>query len=152
MVTMHGTCVLVSDIGVLLRGGPGSGKSDLALRLIDRGARLVADDQVCVRVDGDRVIAAAPPSLAGWLEVRGVGILPAPSVTSADLRLIVDLVARDRVERLPDVERETILSVALPRLILHPFDASADAKLRLAAAAARDGTLGVVPAAMAAFP
>lgn len=149
---MHGTCVLISGIGVLLRGASGSGKSDLALRLIDEGARLVSDDQVSMRVEGDRLIAAPPPTLAGCLEVRGVGIMPVPSVASAEIGLIVDLVPRDRVERLPDVEHETILNVALPHLTLHPFDASATAKLRLAAVAARDGALGSIPASMAAYP
>jgi HPr kinase/phosphorylase len=152
MVTMHGTCVLISGIGVLLRGASGSGKSDLALRLIDEGARLVSDDQISVRVEGDRLIATPPPPLAGYLEVRGVGIMPVPSVASAEIGLIVDLVPRDRIERLPDVEHETILSVALPHLTLHPFDASATAKLRLAVVAARDGALGAIPVSMAAYP
>ncbi len=149
---MHGTCVLVSGIGVLLRGESGSGKSDVALRLIDGGARLVADDQVLLHVENGRLIASAPDSLAGLLEVRGVGILPVPSVPSAMVGLLVDLVPHDRVERLPDAACERLLAIPVPHLALPPFDAATPAKLRLAAAAAKAGTLGAVPAAMTAFP
>jgi HPr kinase/phosphorylase len=152
MVTMHGTCVLISGIGVLLRGDPGSGKSDVALRLIDGGARLVADDQVILRAENGRLIASAPASLAGLLEVRGVGIMPVPSVPTAEVGLLVDLVRQDQVERLPDAACEQVLSIPIPRLALSPFDAATPAKLRLAATAARAGTLGEVPSAMATLP
>lgn len=152
MVTIHGTCVLVSGVGVLLRGASGSGKSDMALRLIDEGARLVADDRVVVRAEGGCLIATAPEPLGGLLEVRGVGILPVPSAPSAELGLIVDLVPPDRVERLPQADRDRLLDRTLPRLSLAPFEASAPAKLRLAAAAARAGTLGRVPDRLAEFP
>jgi len=152
MVTMHGTCVLLSGIGVLLRGESGSGKSDMALRLIDGGARLVADDRVVLRAEDGRLTATAPETLAGLLEVRGVGILPVPTAESAELGLVVDLVPPDRVERLPEPAREPVLGVSLPHLHLAPFEASAPAKLRLAAAAARAGTLGSVPAKFATFP
>lgn len=146
MVTIHGTCVLVSGIGVLLRGASGSGKSDLALRLIDGGARLIADDRVELRMEQGRLMATAPAALAGLLEVRGVGIMPVPTVPGAEIGLVVDLVPRGEVERLPDVETTPLLDTAVPRLALHPFDASTPAKLRLAVSAVRAGTLGEVPA------
>lgn len=146
MASIHGTCILVSGTGVVLRGASGSGKSDLALRLIDAGDRLIADDRVELRVERGDVVATAPAALAGLLEVRGVGILPVPSVPGAVVGLIVDLVPRDHVERLPEPEVADLLGVAVPRLALHSFDASAPAKLRLAAAAARAGTLGKAPA------
>lgn len=152
MVTIHGTCVLLSDIGVLLRGESGRGKSDLALRLIDGGARLVSDDRVALRAGAGRLTASAPPMLAGLLEVRGVGILPVPSVASADVALVVDLVPRDGVERLPQAETEILMGIALPRLGLHAFDASTPAKIRLAAACLRDGRLERVPAGLSAQP
>ncbi|UKJ77280.1 HPr kinase/phosphorylase [Azospirillum brasilense] len=168
MVTIHGTCVLVgtwndgqgnggsggirsggdrgeTPVGVLLRGPSGSGKSDLALRMIDAGALLVADDQVELRVDQDRLMATAPAALAGLLEVRGVGIMPLPAAAEAEVGLVVDLVPRDAVERLPMEEAADLLDRAVPRLALCPFDASAPAKLKLAAAAARAGSLGKVP-------
>jgi serine kinase of HPr protein (carbohydrate metabolism regulator) len=133
VIDVHGTTVEIAGAGILLRGAPGSGKSDLALRLIDAGARLVADDRTLLRRDGDRLIAAAPESIAGRLEVRGVGILTMPSVTQAVLRLVVDLVAPDAVERLPEPRSVRLLGVDLPLLSLAPFEASAAAKLRLAA-------------------
>ncbi|MBP2316217.1 HPr kinase/phosphorylase [Azospirillum soli] len=145
MVTIHGTCVLVSGIGVLLRGASGSGKSDVALRLIDGGAQLIADDGVELRMVQGRLMATAPAALAGLLEVRGVGILAVPTAPEAEVRLVVDLVPRGEVERLPDPETATLLEKAVPRLALHPFDASTTAKLRFAAAAARAGTLGEIP-------
>ncbi len=148
MVTIYGTCVLLSDIGVLLRGESGRGKSDLALRLIDGGARLVADDRVLLSGDSGRLTASAPPALAGLLEVRGVGILPVPSAASAEVGLVVDLVPRDAVDRLPEEEVETLLGSAMPRLGLHAFDASTPAKIRLAVACLRDGRLDRVPASL----
>ena len=145
MATIHGTCVLLSEIGVLLRGPAGAGKSDVALRLIDGGARLVADDRVEVHMRGDRVVARAPGTIAGLLEVRGVGILPVPSVEEAEIGLVVDLVAAEDVERLPEPEMAFLLEASVPRLSLAPFHASTPAKLRLAVAAVRAGTLGSVP-------
>lgn len=146
MVTIHGTCVLVSGIGVLLRGASGSGKSDVALRLIDGGALLVADDRVELRMVGDRVIAHPPAGIKGLLEVRGVGILPLPFEPSAPVGLVVDLVPHGHIERLPEPETVRLLDALVPRLALAPFDASTPAKLRLAVTAVKAGTLGEVPA------
>ncbi|ALJ38726.1 aldolase [Azospirillum sp. Sp 7] len=134
-----------TPVGVLLRGPSGSGKSDLALRMIDAGALLVADDRVELRVDRGRLMARAPAALAGLLEVRGVGIMPMPTVTEVEIRLVVDLVPRDAVERLPEEEAAELLDRPVPRLALCPFDASTPAKLKLAATAARAGSLGKVP-------
>jgi serine kinase of HPr protein (carbohydrate metabolism regulator) len=140
MVLTHGTCVEIDGVGVLLRGPPGSGKSDLALRLIDGGARLVADDQTELRCDGGAVVASAPPPIAGRIEVRGVGILDLPSAASAPLALVVDLVAAAGIDRLPEPARCRYLDCSLPLLRLAPFEASAAAKLRVALRAlASDG-------------
>lgn len=134
MIMVHGTTVALDGEGVLLRGPSGSGKSDLALRLIDRGARLVADDQTELTCAAQRLIARAPRSITGRMEVRGVGILRVPAVPSAPLRLVVDLVAPDRVERLPEPQFCDYLQCSLPLLTLAPFEASAPAKIRLALA------------------
>ena len=137
---VHATCIAVDGgegpRGILLRGPSGVGKSDLALRMIDQGAHLVADDQ-CVltaRPAGQavQIIARAPAAIAGAMEVRGLGLRDVPSVAEAPVALIVDLVAAETIERLPDATCEDILGVALPRLDLDPFAASAPAKLRLA--------------------
>ena len=137
---LHATCVALEGrggpFGVLLRGPSGAGKSDLALRLIDRGARLVADDQCEVAREesaaGPRLIARAPAEIAGALEVRGLGIAEVPSLAQAPVALIVDLVAPEAVERLPAAAREEILGVGLPRLALNALEAAAPAKLDLA--------------------
>lgn len=146
MQRIHGTCVLLSGLGVLLRGPSGSGKSDLALRLIDGGARLVADDQVELDRDGQELRARAPHPLAGLIEVRGVGLMPMDAVEDAPVGLVVDLLpAAGDAERLPEVETTELLGVAVRRLTLHAFHASAAAKLRLAAAAQAAGRLRPVP-------
>ncbi len=135
MLLVHATSVLVDGTGVLIRGPSGSGKSDLALRLIDDGARLISDDQTALEARDGRLWASAPPSIAGKLEVRGLGIAAVPSVPSAPLGLVVDLVPPDRVERLPEPSTAALLGVILPILEVSPFEASAPAKLRLAVAA-----------------
>lgn len=120
---------------VLLRGPSGVGKSDLAARLIEAGARLVADDQTELTRQGRRLIATCPKTLAGLLEVRGVGIVKlgrSRLVTRAPVALLVDLVPPHCIERLPEPAHETLLGVALPVLALAPFEASAGAKLHLA--------------------
>lgn len=120
---LHGTCVARDGAGVLILGPPGAGKSDLALRLMDRGFDLVADDQVIVR-DG---VAEAPESLAGLLEVRGLGIVRVGAAPPARLRLVVVL---GPAERLPLPERDGSLGLPLVRI---PADAcSAPERVRLA--------------------
>ena len=137
---LHATCVAFDGrdgpLGVLLRGPSGAGKSDLALRLIDRSARLIADDLCEVTVEdgaaGRRLIARAPAAIAGVLEVRGLGLAEMPSLAQAPVALVVDLVPRDQIERLPEAAVETILGVGLPGLALDPFEVAAPAKLDLA--------------------
>jgi HPr kinase/phosphorylase len=129
---VHATAVAVEGGAVLLRGPPGAGKSDLALRLIDSGWRLVADDQVELRRVGGRIFAEAPPPLAGLIEIRGVGIARVDALARAPLVLIADLVDIGAVERLPESRHETVLGITLPLLALVPFEASAAAKLRFA--------------------
>src|SRR5690606_35418340 len=113
MTQVHATCVEIDGVGVLLRGASGSGKSDLALRLIDGGARLVADDRTDLAVEGGRLFASCPAPLAGRIEARGVGIGPVPSQPRAWVRLAVDLVAPEAVERLPEPATSLIAGVAI---------------------------------------
>jgi len=128
---IHATCVAFEGGAVLLRGPSGSGKSDLALRLIDSGASLVADDQTLVEHREGGLIAFAPSTIAGQMEVRGLGLVSVPFLETAPLRLVVDLVDLPP-ERLPASETIDILGVSLPLLRLRAFEASAPAKLRLA--------------------
>lgn len=122
----------IGGAGVLLRGPSGAGKSDLALRLIDGGATLVADDQTGLERVAGRLIARCPDTIRGMIEVRGVGILHLAHRDSVPLALVVDLVAPGQVERLPEPAAADYLGVALPRLALAPFQASTAAKVRLA--------------------
>jgi len=122
---------------VLLRGPSGAGKSDLALRLIEGGARLIADDQTHLAKKGHALIASPPPALAGMIEVRGIGIVKLARgqlLAEAALALLVDLVRPEEVERMPDPAHEALQGVTLPRLALAAFEASTVAKLRLALA------------------
>lgn len=147
MILVHGTTVAFEGVGVLLRGPSGSGKSDLALRLIDGGARLVADDQTELTRTAGGLVARAPAPIAGKMEVRGVGILRVPTVASAPVRLVVDMVPPDRVERLPEPQFCEYLQCSLPLLALAPFEASTPAKIRLALASlVQTATLPIVGA------
>ncbi|MGE5266977.1 MAG: HPr kinase/phosphorylase [Deltaproteobacteria bacterium] len=138
---VHGTAIAISGQAVLMRGPPGAGKSDLALRalglpggpLLTSPFELVADDQVTVRRDTDGLTVEAPAPLKGLLEVRGSGIMAVPSIGWARLVLLADLTAADRVERFPDPwPAESLLGIRLPVLRVAPFEASAPLKLALA--------------------
>ena len=128
---LHASCISVGSQAVLLRGPSGAGKSDLALRLIDEGAALVADDYVEIERRGDLIWAASPAQIAGLLEIRGAGVIAIGHSEGAPLQLIVDLVAPDRVERLPEPAFEPLLGLSIPRFALAPFEASAPAKIRM---------------------
>ena len=149
MIRVHGTAIALGSEGILLRGPSGAGKSDFALRLIDQGARLVADDQTELRREGDEIIMSAPATIAGQIEVRGLGIVAMSSVASAPLRLVVDLLPSTEIERMPLPRECSFLGCAIPAIALAPFEASAPAKLRLAL---RSLALGVAPDIPATVP
>ena len=129
---IHATAIAINGHAVLLRGHPGAGKSDLALRLIDAGASLVTDDQSVLTRRGDVLIVRPPGTISGLIEVRGIGIMRIEALAEAPVALIADLVPPDRVERLPARRREEILGVSLPLVQVAPFETSAAIKLRLA--------------------
>ena len=138
---VHATAIAMEGDAVLLRGPPGAGKSDLALRLIEGGARLLADDQTLLRRVDNHVLVRAPAAIAGLIEVRGVGVVRVDSLEEAPLALVVDLVPSAQVERIPDSRLEMVLGLAIPVIALAPFEASAAAKLRLAWRALAHGTV-----------
>ncbi len=143
MQQIHGTCVEVSGTGVLLRGPSGSGKSDLALRLIDGGAHLVADDRVDLAVRNGFLTASAPAALAGMIEVRGLGVMRMSAVPRTFISLIIVLVERDAVERMPEPMTCRLLGVEAPLMHLHGKSASAAAWVRLAVDGAKQPALTV---------
>ena len=129
--TVHASTVASEGRAVLITGPSGSGKSDLTLRLLDRGFTLVSDDQTIVKKDGDRLIASAPPNIAGKLEIRGIGIVEMETVTNMPVALIVELTSD--IQRLPDDSRERpILGVSLPLVSVDAMAASAPSKVALA--------------------
>lgn len=141
---IHATCVDVDGFGVLLLGPPGAGKSDLALRLIgDARNRLVADDRVDLSVGHGLLRAAPPAALAGKLEVRGVGIVAVEYLPETTVRLAVELVEAAAVERLPEPAGAAWLGVEIPLVRLAAFEASSADKVRLAAARAGRGIVGL---------
>ena len=130
---LNATCVAVEGKGVLIVGPSGSGKSDLALRLIEGGARLVADDQTEIRDEGGELAASAPAAIAGLMEVRHVGLLRVPALAKIPLALYIELASADeKIERLPDGRGIVLLDHPLPRLRLPGLAASTPAKIRAA--------------------
>lgn len=135
-VAIHAGCVAIGGRGVLIAGRSGTGKSDLALRLVDRGARLVSDDYTLVEARDGRLVASAPHAIAGRMEARGVGILAVPHDDAAIVALILDLDTPP--ERMPEPATREIGGVPLPLARLAALEASAPIKVeRLLAAVPR---------------
>ncbi len=128
---LHATTVAKGGRAVIIAGRSGSGKSDLALRLFDRDFVLVSDDQTMVRKDGNRLVASAPPTIKGKLEVRGIGIVEVEPVDDVQVCLIVDLA--ESIERMPEAGLErTMLGIAIPVVGIDARMASAPAKVEIA--------------------
>jgi HPr kinase/phosphorylase len=142
MIQLHASAVAFGRAGVLIRGLSGSGKSDLVLRLIDAEgygigtqplrAHLVADDQVVIEKNSDRIYVSPPALLAGKLEIRGRGIVEVSWVENIVLALIVDLMPHKSIERMPEQNelRAEILGITIPRLAIDPTQNSACARIR----------------------
>ena len=130
--TLHASCVAIGNRGVLLTGASGAGKSDLALRLIDRGARLVGDDGVMIEAFNGRLLASPGRNIEGQMEVRGLGILAFPWVSRVPLALVVAL--DQEVLRMPDelLPVRVFEGLTLPLIALNPFEASAAVKVEKA--------------------
>ena len=128
---VHATAVAQDGRAILICGPSGSGKSDLALRLIDRGFTLVSDDRTIVRKDKDRLVASAPATIRGKLEVRGIGIVDMTEVQDVPVALVVELTSD--IQRLPDDSRErSYLGLAVPLVSIDARSPSAAAKVALA--------------------
>nr|WP_298685729.1 HPr kinase/phosphatase C-terminal domain-containing protein [uncultured Dongia sp.] len=134
---IDGVAVAIDGQAILLRGPSGSGRSDLALRLIDEGALLVSDEQVELHRHGEHLFVTAPEmmpeNLKGRIEARGLGLVPVAHVAEArPLAWVIDMAAADQIDRLPVALSTDYLGVTVPLLKLDPFALSATAKLRLA--------------------
>ena len=133
---VHATTIDIASCGVLLLGEPGSGKSDLALRLIAEGAILVSDDQTDVEIVDGWLRAFAPRLICGLIEMRGFGLVRTATTSATRLRLAVSLVM-ETPPRMPEPGTWSLPDHAdpsLPLVELSPFEASATAKLRQALA------------------
>jgi serine kinase of HPr protein (carbohydrate metabolism regulator) len=129
--TLHATTVALGGRAVIIGGRSGSGKSDLALRLFDRGFVLVSDDQTYLRIVDGKLIASAPPAIRGKIEVRGIGIVAVECVEEAAVCLVVELASE--IERLPAEGRsQLILGASIPVVSIDATTASAPAKVVLA--------------------
>ena len=141
-IFLHGTCVSVGGKGVLILGEPGGGKSTLALQLIDEPGygisdvllrtELVADDQVIVTRDQDRLMASAPAALRGKLEIRGLGIVTLVTPPLVPLALVVRLQDHSAIERLPHPDTFDILGLTRPLVEIDGKMPSAPTRLRAA--------------------
>ncbi len=127
---LHATTVAIDGLAVMIEGASGSGKSDLALRLIDRGAVLVSDDQTLVVRSGKVLVARAPATIAGRIEVRGIGILAMPHVEDVPVGLLVRV--DGAVERMPERRARRIAGIDVRQFAVDPFHASAPIKIELA--------------------
>ncbi|MBP3545560.1 MAG: HPr kinase/phosphatase C-terminal domain-containing protein [Alphaproteobacteria bacterium] len=130
---IYATTVAIEDKGVLIIGKSGAGKSDLALRLImNKNATLIADDRTDIENIDEKIICSCPKNIQGKLEVRGIGIIDFPFLSSVELKLVVQLVSDyTEIERLPLPEYKDILGVKIPLIKIHPFSLSAVEKVVL---------------------
>jgi serine kinase of HPr protein (carbohydrate metabolism regulator) len=129
--TLHASTVATDGRAVVIMGPSGAGKSDLALRLLDRGFTLVSDDRTIIKRNGDRLVASAPASLAGKLEIRGIGIVEMETSGEVPVGLLVELTSE--IQRLPDENRERpVLGVKIPLISIDAMTASAPSKVALA--------------------
>lgn len=137
---VHATAISFAGRGVLIVGPSGSGKSDLALRAITtpiafggelNPATLVADDQVIVDREGNDLLASPPPTIAGKLEVRGIGIVELPYAPRVPLRLVVRLVPVCAIERMPEPSTYPLLGIDLPQIEIDAREAGSLARLAI---------------------
>jgi len=129
--TIHATSIAISGRGVLITGPSGSGKSDLALRLIDRGAVLISDDYTAVVAEGDRLLLRPPANIAGKMEIRHLGIIDMPHIENVPAVLLIRL--EEQPERMPDPFPSILLAgTMLPLIALAGREPSAPLKVEWA--------------------
>ncbi|MEC8265700.1 MAG: HPr kinase/phosphatase C-terminal domain-containing protein [Pseudomonadota bacterium] len=128
--TLHSTSVVIEDAGVIIIGNSGSGKSDLALRLIDSGATLISDDVTLLKKNEESIFLFPPLETKGLLEVREIGIMTVPYIDNIKLMLIVELVEKE-VERLPKKKFSKLMNLNIPKIKIYGKNSSSVAKIKL---------------------
>ncbi len=129
---LHATTVQIRGRGVMLMGKSGAGKTETALTLIERAvtrgeeALLVSDDRTLLHVDGSKLIASVPDSLAGGVEIRGAGLFTVAYVKQTPIDLVVILVSREKAERYPSGENWQFEGIEIPRLLLPELSSNGD--------------------------
>lgn len=128
-LNIYGTCVKLNSKGILILGDSGSGKSDLALRLITLfSAKLISDDRTDIFYDSGFIKAKAPSALRGLLEVRGLGLIKQEYLKETKIDLVIKLTT-DKIERMPQSQSYKIENIDIPMYFLNPFEASAPSKV-----------------------
>ena len=129
MKNIHATCINLNSKGVLILGDSGSGKSDLALRLITMfSAKLVGDDRINIKKNNRKIIASSPDVLKGLLEVRGVGVIKINYKEETSVDLVIKLTS-EKIERMPESLKYELDGVSLPLFYLNPLEVSAPSKV-----------------------
>lgn len=129
---LHATTVQIRGRGVMLMGKSGAGKTETALTLIERAvtrgeeALLVSDDRTLLHVDGSKLLASVPDSLAGGVEIRGAGLFTVAYVKQTPIDLVVILVSREEAERYPSGENWQFEGIEIPRLLLPELSSNGD--------------------------
>lgn len=140
MSVVHASAVFLDGQGVLLMGDSGSGKSTVALNLIETyGAALIGDDRIALSVEGTALLAQPHENLRGLIELRGLGLLRLPFCAKGEIRLAVDLTTGEKIPRLAPAAHFTHDGVARPRVRLDGHDPNTPLKIKWALAALADG-------------
>ena len=126
---IHGTSLQYKQKGLLFLGESGSGKSDLALRLIDKGAYLIADDQTILTLKNNKIILTCPTEIKSKLEIRGIGIIDIPSIEEHQLDIVFQLKSFREIERFPKESWIMLLDQKTPYYEIDPFELSVNAKI-----------------------
>ena len=131
MDQFYATAITYCGFGILIRGPSGSGKSDLALRLIDDGADLIADDQVAIRALEQKLYLSPLDNTPGLIEVRGIGVMKIKYVRDIKLCLVIDLDPSDEIQRIPEIKEELIKSIPVPVINMDAFEHSVLVKIKI---------------------
>lgn len=131
MTPRQATCVAIGSMAILIEGKPNSGKSSLALSLIDRGAILIGDDSVMLQEQSDKLFASPHPQTRGLLEVRNLGLMEMPVCEKVPVSLLIRL-DRDAPRYIDQAQSVSIEGVEIPVIALWPDSPNMAKKVQLA--------------------